>query len=240
VKVLSHVIRSEEHVPRKKRYSEKVRRRAASFLATTKSYNNVSHEKHKSSKKSQAVVHSFIQKKKSMEQDTTLVIPLTLFTLTSLISLRSARQFLFTDEKEEVFTTKEEELPKPEPLGGVAPLQRRKSSFVPIRQQQQQQRLGERRPSLPTSFEKLPLDVDAATLRAKLVDADAAKRRAMSRVAELERETANLQKRCAELEQKSMNMGDSLQQLSVTQRILSFVIPQLKARGRRGMLWKPY
>ncbi|KAH9247034.1 hypothetical protein BASA81_015372 [Batrachochytrium salamandrivorans] len=84
-----------------------------------------------------------------------------------------------------------EALPQPEPLGRGLPLAA-KRKLPP---------LPKPLPALPvSSFDR---NLDAQALRAKLIDADAARRRAMTRVAQLEQETELLAKRCKELEKKA-------------------------------------
>jgi hypothetical protein len=166
------------------------------------------------------------------------------------------------DEGEQEYVEGEEDiLPKPEPLGGsMAPP--KKISKPSLFQMQSHNKIIENHsPTINVedrstatiirsnsaqqilfAHEKAevkvpPMDMDAVALRAKLIDADAAKRRALTRLAELERETENLKRRCAELEHKSSMAADGMQQLSVTQRLVSIVLPQLKAR-RRAVMWK--
>ena len=190
---------------------------------------------------------------------TASIVPVTLLTVSYLITLRrgwawfSGRSKVEDVNEEEAVEGEEDIIPKPEPLGGVLSPRNvyysrpKEPSFKHARQLDVRSRPAS--PS-PFSFEKqryeLPLDLDAKALRAKLIDADAAKRRAMTRLAELERETENLKIRCAELERKavvaenvqslSKMVADSLQSLGLTQRLLAIAVPQLKYRGR-GVMW---
>ena len=194
----------------------------------------------------------------------TLAIPITILTLTSFVVLRRGLAILtqgvqYEEESEEEFVEGEEELlPTPEPLGGaLAPPKRNLRAYEAPHFLHDSSMRVSRLAQASFPFDKqryeLPLDLDARSLRAKLIDADAAKRRAMTRLAELERETETLKRRCAELEGKvvadrkvaSENihslgklMTDSLQTLGLSQRLLvSIAMPQLKYRGR-GVMWK--
>ena len=176
-----------------------------------------------------------------METTTSVVIPVALLTLSYAVTFRRSLallgRFSETTEEEhegEIVEGEEDLIPKPEPLGGslFPPKKLRAATLttpvVDTAMRTTPQRL------FPHEY-KLPMDTDAVALRAKLIDADAAKRRAMTRLAELERETEHLKRRCAELERKS-TVGDTLHQLGFTQRFLSMAVPQLKARRR--VLWK--
>lgn len=177
--------------------------------------------------------------------------------------------FLYCEESDyddigddELIDNEEYALPKPEPLGGTM-VQTRKPAVktvatVPVMSIKQNSTSISPPPSPSLSaihshqfaYEKSrfepPLDLDASALRNKLIDADAAKRRAMTRLAELERETETLKRRCAELEHRihgeglrttASMMTDSLQSLGMSQRILSLAVPQIKYKGR-SVLWK--
>jgi len=182
-----------------------------------------------------------------------------LLTLTYLVSIRRSvalvnritgnQEQLYQDEDEDDFVVEGEEdlIPKPEPLGGLLPPPRQRAAVLATSTTSQNRLQESSRgshayasPNIRFGHEKqeykLPLDTDAAALRSKLIDADAAKRRAMARLAELERETENLRRRCAELERKSM-VGESLHQLGFSQKFFSMAVPHLKA-GRRGVMWK--
>jgi len=180
-----------------------------------------------------------------MEATTSVVIPVALLTLSYAVTFRRSFALLSQlsdtkeresrEEEEEVVEGEEDLIPNPEPLGGSLspPKKSRAAYFAAAAPMDTAMRTTPQR-LFPHEY-RLPLDTDAAALRSKLIDADAAKRRAMTRLAELERETENLKKRCAELERKTA-VGDTLHQLGITQKFLSMAMPQLKARRR--VLWK--
>jgi len=168
------------------------------------------------------------------------MVPIALLTLSYAVSVRRSLALLGTlsnnSDLEQVHVEGEEDLiPQPEPLGGaLAPSKKSRAAFMLV--QPVEVSVGKSQGLFPHESYKLPLDTDAAALRTKLIDADAAKRRAMTRVAELERETETLKRRCAELEHKTV-AGDALHQLGFAQKFLSMAIPQLKARRRGVMMW---
>ena len=66
------------------------------------------------------------------------------------------------------------------------------------------------------------MDLGASELRSKLIDADAARRRALVRLSQLEKETLRLQQRCEELERRSASSSSPTTTQDFFPRLVEF------------------
>lgn len=129
--------------------------------------------------------------------------------LSMAIALRTVSKVLLFHGDEAARQDEEDDealfgIPKPEPLGrGLAPPVRSKSPVL-ARSNKRKSSIAPPPPPIVHIIPTFDKNLDAAQLRTKLIDADAARRRAMTRVAQLERETETLTKRCEELEKMTM------------------------------------